>query len=184
MYFLNLLHNSSPLSMNSFDINKKEKNILDCFTYDLTTFFFDDYEEIASEETPATVMIVYQKILPWPEMKIFDAVQFRIFFDKENLTGSNPVNVKFISQEKTSDIKYLKKILEKVQKIYGTDDFGKGDWDKQDEEQYLKKDFRRVWTIEKGESFVSVEVNDEYGISLNILFYNNLIKEPEKNSDN
>ena len=60
----------------------------------------DAYEEIDSEETPATVMIVYQKDLPWMELEIFDAVQFRIFFDKENLTGSNPINVKFISKQK------------------------------------------------------------------------------------
>jgi hypothetical protein len=44
--------------MSTFETNKKEKSILDCFTYDLTSFFYDNYEEIDSEETPATVMIV------------------------------------------------------------------------------------------------------------------------------
>ncbi|MBI9065989.1 MAG: hypothetical protein JEZ09_01775 [Salinivirgaceae bacterium] len=165
--------------MNSFISNKKEKSILDCFTYDLATFFFDDYEEIDSEETPATVMIVYEKQLPWRELKIFDAVQFRIFFDKESLTGSNPVNVKFISKEKKSDVEYLKAIVNKVFSIYGNDDFENGEWNEEDDKQFEEESYRRVWTIEHGESFVCVEFNEEIGITLNILFFNNLIKESE-----
>lgn len=183
MYFLNLLSNSSPQLMNSFSINKKQKSILDCFTYDLTTFFFDDYEEIDSEETPATVMIVYEKVLPWQELKIFDAVQFRIFFDKESLTGSNPVNVKFVSKNKNTEKSNLQDILIKVLDIYGNDDMGKGAWDSNDDELFENKNYRRVWTIEQGESFVSIEFNEEFGITLNILFFNNLVKEPDNNNE-
>ena len=163
--------------MSTFETNKKEKSILDCFTYDLTSFFYDNYEEIDSEETPATVMIVYQKVLPWAEFGIFDAVQFRIFFDKENLTGSNPINVKFVSSVKQSAKKDLKNILTKVVAIYGNDDSRKGAWSKEDENAYSSKLYRRVWTIEQGESFVSIEYNETDGITLNILFFNNMLKE-------
>jgi hypothetical protein len=166
--------------MNTFNTIKKNKSILDCFTYDLTSFFFDDYKEIDGEETPATIMIVYEKKLPWNEMGIFDAVQFRIFFDKESLTGSNPVNVKFISLKKKVDLEVLKSIVEKVISIYGEDDFKNGNWNEEDDKAFNNKLYRRVWTIEKGESFVSIEFNESDGITLNILFFNNLLKEANK----
>lgn len=166
--------------MNVFGAKNKEKTILDLFTYDLTTFFYDDYEEVDSEETPATIMIVYQKGLPWKELEIFDAVQFRIFFDKESITGSNPVNVKFVSEEKSASVDDLKNIVDKIIDLYGEDDYRKGEWDNEDEKAFIDKNFRRVWTIEKGESFVSVEFSEENGITLSILFFNNLIKQSEK----
>ena len=162
--------------MGPFNLNKKSKSILDCFTYDLTTFFYDDYEEIDSEETPATFMIVYEKKLQWKELNLFDAVQFRIFFDKESLTGSNPVNVKFVSKGKAASLKHLQYIVDKVITIYGEDDYRKGDWTNEDEEAFKQKTYRRVWTIEKGESFISIEYNESIGIVLNILFFNNLLK--------
>lgn len=166
--------------MNVFGAKNKEKTILDLFTYDLTTFFYDDYEEVDSEETPATIMIVYQKGLPWKELEIFDAVQFRIFFDKESITGSNPVNVKFVSEEKSASVDDLKNIVDKIIDLYGEDDYRKGEWDNEDEKAFIDKNFRRVWTIEKGESFVSIEFSEENGITLSILFFNNLIKQSEK----
>lgn len=166
--------------MTTFEPNKIEKSILDCFTYDLKSFFYDNYEEIDSEETPATVMIVYQKELPWTELKIFDAVQFRIFFDKENLTGSNPINVKFISKEKKNSQEDLKSIVDKIFSIYGDDDFNHGCWDSDDEEAFNNEPYRRVWTIDQGESFVSVEHNGNDGITLNILFFNNMLKDSEE----
>jgi hypothetical protein len=166
--------------MNTFNTNKKSKSILDCFTYDLKSFFFDDYQEIDGEETPATIMIVYQKKLPWNEMGIFDAVQFRIFFDKESLTGSNPVNVKFVSLDKKFDLERLKTIVEKVVAIYGDDDLKRGSWSVEDEKAFADKNYRRVWTIERGESFVSIEFNEVDGITLSIIFFNNLLKEPDK----
>jgi hypothetical protein len=160
--------------MTVFESNKKEKSILDCFTYNLSTFFHDEYEEIDSEETPATFMIVYQKKLPWKELGIFEIVQFRIFFDKETITGSNPVNVKFVS--KIDDPLALKNIVNRVYSIYGTDDMQRGEWNPEDEKKLEEENFRRVWTIEKGESFVSIEKTESDGITLNILFFNNMIK--------
>ncbi len=161
--------------MSIFEANKKETSILDCFTYDLKSFFYDEYEEVDSEETPATVMIVYQKTLPWKELKTFDIVQFRIFFDKENLTGSNPVNVRFLSGTNESSIENAQYIINKIVTMYGPDNYLKSDWSDSDTEMFNQKQFRRVWTIDKGESFISVEFNQELGLTLNILFFNNLI---------
>ncbi|MFA6401686.1 MAG: hypothetical protein WCX31_08685 [Salinivirgaceae bacterium] len=166
--------------MNTFNPNKKSKSILDCFTYDLKTFFFDDYQEIDGEETPATIMIVYEKKLPWNELGIFDAVQFRIFFDKDSLTGSNPVNVKFISLTKKVDLELLKAMVERVLSIYGEDDHSNVDWNEADDKAFADKLYRRVWTIEKGDSFVSIEYNEKDGITLSILFFNNMLKETDK----
>ncbi|HAM98471.1 MAG TPA: hypothetical protein DCQ26_07645 [Marinilabiliales bacterium] len=165
--------------MGPFNLNKKSKSILDCFTYDLSSFFFDEYEEIDSEETPATIMIVYEKKLPWSELGVFDAVQFRIFFDKENLTGSNPINVKFISREHKRDAAQLQMIVDKIISIYGEDDYHRTNWDEEDDRAFTNEVYRRVWTIEKGESFVSVESNQTDGMTLNILFFNNLLKETD-----
>jgi hypothetical protein len=167
--------------MTVFETNKKEKSILDCFTYNLSTFFYDEYEEIDSVETPATFMIVYQKKLPWKELGIFDTVQFRIFFDKETITGSNPVNVRFIS--KIEEPTALKSIVNKVYSIYGADDSQIGEWNPEDEKKLEEDAFRRVWTIEKGESFVSIENTKADGISLNILFFNNMIKQSANEPD-
>ncbi len=166
--------------MSTFKTNKQEQSILDCFTYNLTSFFSDDYNEIDSEETPATVMIVYEKELPWQEFNVFDTVQFRIFFDKESITGSNPINVRFLSKNKEKNIETLKTIINKVASIYGKDNFGREEWTDEDDEIISSKNkYRRVWTIEHGESFVSVELNDKGGIFLDILFFNNLLEKKE-----
>jgi hypothetical protein len=169
--------------MGIFNTKKEESSILDCFTYDLTTFFYDDYEEVDSVETPATFMIVYQKELPWKELNFFDAVQFRIFFDKESISGSNPVNVKFINKNKKGGVVQVKKLVERVSSIYKADDKGVEGWGGADEEAVGNNSFRRVWTIEKGESFVSVESTEQDGITLSILFFNNLIKSSDKYLD-
>jgi hypothetical protein len=166
--------------MSTFKTNKQEQSILDCFTYDLTSFFSDDYNEIDSEETPATVMIVYEKELPWQEFDVFDTIQFRIFFDKESITGSNPINVRFLSKNKIKDVDILKTIINKIASIYGNDNFGRMEWNSKDDQIISSKNkYRRVWTIEHGESFVSVELNDDGGIFLDILFFNNLLEKKE-----
>lgn len=161
--------------MNSIQ-KEKRKSILDCINYDLTNFFYDDYNEIDSEETPATFMVVYEKNLGIKEFEIFDTIQFRIFFDKDKLTDSNPVNVKFINSENVSTSKKLEGIVATIISIYGEDDNRKGDWDDEDEKAFVDQSFRRVWTIEKGESFISVECLNDQGVTLSILFFNNLIE--------
>lgn len=169
--------------MSLFESVKKEKSILDLFTYDLTTFFYGQYEEVDSEETEGTFMIVYERKLPWVELKIFDTVQFRVFFDKENITGSNPINVKFIVKDNEITIDHLKYILSKVYEIYGKDDKDEGEWTEFDDKAFEEYTFNRIWTIEKGESFVSIFYTKEEKLVLNILFFNNLIKHTGKYLD-
>jgi hypothetical protein len=161
--------------MGTSDSNKQYSDILDLFTYDISSFFYDDYEEIDSEETPATVMIVYEKKIPWAELDIFNTIQFRIFFDKENITGSNPINVKFTSDIKEISSSDLKNIIKKIVSVCGNDNQGNGIWSKNDKKAFAAKSFRKVWSIEGGESFITIEYNKD-GLTLNILFFNNLIK--------
>jgi hypothetical protein len=169
--------------MSLFESVKKEKTILDLFTYDLTTFFYGQYEEVDSEETEGTFMIVYERKLPWVELKIFDTLQFRVFFDKENITGSNPINVKFISKENEATIDDVKYVIEKVFEIYGDDDKEEGEWTEIDDQAFEDGLLNRIWTIDKGESFVSVFYTEEEKLVLNILFFNNLIKHTGKYLD-
>ncbi|MCK4662104.1 MAG: hypothetical protein KAT68_04520 [Bacteroidales bacterium] len=169
--------------MGLFETSKKERNILDLFTYDLTTFFYGNYEEVDSEETEGTFMIVYERILPWVELNIFDAVQFRVFFDKNNITGSNPINVKFIIKENEPTKDNIQYIIDQIIEIYGSDDGDRGEWSENDDKDYENGRLSRIWTIETGESFVSISYNKEENLVLNILFFNNLIKHTGKYLD-
>ena len=169
--------------MSLFDSAKTEKNILDLFTYDLTTFFYGQYDEVDSEETEGTFMIVYERKLPWVELKIFDTVQFRVFFDKENITGSNPINVKFLVRENEISGENIKYVIDKIYEIYGDDDKEKGEWSEDDDKAVENYTLNRIWTIEKGESFVSVFYSEDEKLVLNILFFNNLIKHSGKYLD-
>lgn len=161
--------------MELFGSSKKDRTILDLFTYDLTTFFYGNYEEVDSEETEATFMIVYEKELPWSELKIFDYVQFRVFYDKETITGSNPINVKFICKNKKPTLEHVEYVVRQVAQVCGTDDLENEEWSDADVENFNNKTLKRVWTLAKGESFASVNY-DEEGLVLNILFFNNLLK--------
>lgn len=155
---------------------RKNKSILDYIGYDIKNFFNDNYYELRCEETIATVMIVYEKTVRKLEFDIFDKVQFHIFFDKENITSSNPINVKLISSKKLEDEDTIKKIINVVTKIYGIDDEQKGDWNDDDKNKLKDKTFKRIWTIEQGESFVNINNTKEHGLTLNILFVNNIVE--------
>lgn len=161
--------------MELFGTSKKEKTVLDLFTYDLTSFFYGNYEEVDSEETEATFMIVYEKELPWSELKIFDYVQFRVFYDKETITGSNPINVRFICKNKTVTLEHIQYVVDQMFQVCGMDDLGAGEWIESDVKSCENKSFKRVWTLARGESFTSVYYDTD-GLVLNILFFNNLLK--------
>ncbi|MBE9466799.1 MAG: hypothetical protein IMY72_00600 [Bacteroidetes bacterium] len=169
--------------MDLFDSEKKGKTILDLFTYDLTTFFYGEYEEVDSEETEETFMIVYEKKLPWTELNAFDTLQFRVFFDKHNITGSNPINVKLLAKDTIIDIDNVKSVVENVFDVYGKDDDERAEWTNQDKIDFFSKKLKRIWTIEKGVSFVTVYYNEDEKLVLNILFLNNLIKHTGKYLD-
>ncbi len=165
--------------MRFFDTSKKEKSILDIFTYDLTTFFYGDYQEIESHDTEAMFMIVYERKLPWSEMDLLDTVQFRVFFDKNNFTGSNPINVRLLARDFEITTAKLKVLVENIFELYGNDDSGRGEWTEEDENEFNNNDWERRWSIQEGESFITIYYN-ESGFEMNILFLNNIIKHTGK----
>ncbi len=150
--------------------DKKVESFFNCFNYDLTQFFHDDYTEVESVETPATFMVIYERPLAQPEFDIFDKIQFRIFYDKESITANNPINVKYIAQKYTPD--NIKKVADTICEFFGLDD--SGFCASANTETYSQQEFDLFWTIGEGESFISIEKGETDGLSLNILFYNNL----------
>lgn len=159
---MNLLEECSP-----------EKEFFSCFNYDLSMFFHDDYTEIDSIETPATFMIVYEKKLNTKEFNLFDRLQFRIFYDKEVITGDNPINVKLLSDSTIAED--TKTLTQHICKYFGLDD--SGICANPDNNVFEEEEYDLFWTIGNGESFISLEKNKGEGLTLNILFYNNLIKQ-------
>ncbi|NOZ45235.1 MAG: hypothetical protein GXO79_00480 [Chlorobi bacterium] len=165
--------------MNNIDNNNR--SILDLLNYDLTTFFQeDDYEEVDSQDTPGMFMIDYEKKLPKLELNVFDTVQFRVFFDKDNITGSNPVNVKLFAKGTEINRKKASYVVDQVFGIYGMDDYEKTVMDNEDHKTSIKGSLIRKWTIEKGISFISIYYEQNKMLELNILFFNNLIKHTGK----
>lgn len=156
-------------------MTKRNKNILDIINYDVKNFFNDNYYEFYSDETVATVMIVYEKMLRKLEFDIFDKLQFHIFFDKNVLIKDNPINIKLLSSSNNLKQANVEKIVAKIMAIYGADDEHKGAWREEDKMLVKNFTFKRIWTIGEGDSFVSLTCSKEWGMSLNVLFVNNLI---------
>jgi hypothetical protein len=154
------------------DVKTREEIFFDSFNYKLSSFFHDDYTEIDSIETPATFMIVYEKQLDQKEFCLFDRLQFRIFYDKEIITGANPVNVKLLSDDSYS-AESVMALAKEIGEIFGLDD--SGTCSNADINFYNADEYDLFWTIGDGESFISIEKDAKEGLSLNILFYNNLI---------
>ncbi len=157
---------------------KEPKNILDLFTYDLTTFFYEDYEEINSEEILDTVLIDYEKKLPWKEFDVFDHVVFRVFIEKTNITGTNHINVTMDAKEGFTK-EHIEGIIEKVTRISGIDDNRKGFWSGSDDENFEKGYLDRMWTLGKNENIYSLRLiyDKNSGLQLSILFFTNLLKQ-------
>lgn len=150
--------------------NTTEDIFFSKFNYNLSSFFHDEYTEVDSVETPATFMVVYEKTLDKKEFGIFDRLQFRIFYDKEVITGDNPINVKLLGDSTPESIMSLAK---EINDIFGKDDAGI--YENTDIEFFKKDEYNLFWTIGEGESFISIEKNKDDDPALNILFYNNLI---------
>jgi hypothetical protein len=157
---------------------KEPKNILDLFTYDLTTFFYEDYKEINSEEILDTVLIDYEKILPWKEFDVFNRVIFRVFIEKTNITGTNHINVSFYADEGFNKENIIH-IVEKITRITGIDDNRKGFWSESDDKNYEKGFVDRMWTLGKNENIYSLRMtyDENQGLNLSILFFTNLLKQ-------
>ncbi|MDA3865973.1 MAG: hypothetical protein PF489_04395 [Salinivirgaceae bacterium] len=156
---------------------KEPKNVLDLFTYDLTTFFYEDYNEINSEEILDTVLIDYEKTLPWKELEVFNRVVFRVFIEKSNVTGTNHINVTCFADDGYAK-EDLVKIIEKITRIAGIDDNRKGFWSDSDDENYENGFIDRMWTLGKNDNIYSLRLtyDPEQGPQFSILFFTNLLK--------
>ena len=155
----------------NMDGKTPEEVFFDSFNYKLSSFFHDEYNEIDSIETPATFMIVYEKDLKQKEFGLFSKLQFRIFYDKEVITGSNPVNVKLLCDNYSAES--VMTLSKRICDVFGLDD--SGTCGNADIDFYNADEYDLFWTIGDGESFISIERDKKDGLSLNILFYNNLV---------
>lgn len=165
--------------MTTFGLFNDPKNIIELFTFDLTTFFYEeDYEEVGSDEKDGVFMIEYEKNLPWIEHDLFQKVVFRIFNDKNNIVGSNHINVEFPANEQDVSPEKVSKLINKLTQIYGWDDENRGNWNDQDESNFADKIFERQWTLGEGKYIYSVRImyNHKDGLTLKILFFNHLLE--------
>lgn len=169
--------------MAPFGLFKEPKNIIELFTFDLTTFFYEeDYEEISSDEQDGVFMIEYEKSLPWIELDLFHKVIFRVFNDKNNIIGSNHINVSFPTEEEQVTLAKVKKLINKLNKIYGWDDENRGEWSESDDADFKDGLLERLWTLGEGKFIYSVRVNHTHrdGLVLKILFFNHLLELTKK----
>jgi len=164
--------------MSAFGLFKEPKNIIELFTFDLTTFFFeDDYEEISSNEKDGVFMIEYEKALPWTELGLFNTVVFRVFNDKKNLNGSNHINVRFSYNITDFPNKHIIKLVNKINKIYGFDDENRGEWSENENNYLTTNQLIRQFTLGEGKNIYTVRLSTKDKVLLlEILFFNHLVE--------
>lgn len=164
--------------MDTFGLLREPKNIIELFTFDLSTFFYEeDYSEVQSEERDGIFMIEYTKQLPWIELELFDQVLFRVFNDKSNITGGNHINVQLPASTEKISIERVERLVRNLFKLYGWDDENRGDWSDIDRKDFNDNLLERVWTLGENKNIYSVKLsyNHKYGLELKILFFNHLL---------
>lgn len=164
--------------MDYFTSGSKEKTILDILTFDLSTFFYGEYQEVKSEEEEGTFMIDYEKKLPWSEFDIFDHLQFRVFNDKKNIHGSNHINAILMNRETSFGEEKVISMIDKIFQIYGKDDLQKERWTENDSKFFKNKEFERIWTIGKDKDIYTIQIkfDEQDRLCLSILFLTNLLR--------
>jgi hypothetical protein len=164
--------------MNTFGLLKEPKNIIELFTFDLTSFFYEeDYTEIHSEEVDGIFMIEYSKELPWIEHELFENVVFRVFNDKANIVGGNHINVNLAATPEKLTVEKVHKLVDQLYQIYSYDDENKGQWSQSDLGDFQQKTLERLWTLGENKNIYSVKLtySSKYGLELKILFFNHLL---------
>lgn len=177
IYLLLLL--SKQVNMDNLGLLSEPKNILELFTFDLTTFFYEeDFEEIDCYEEKGVFMVEYKKNLPWLELDFFDHVVFRVFNDKENIVGSSHINVKMPANVQFQTNELVKKLTNTLFNLYGWDDESKGDWIETDTSAFKIGQLTRTWTLGEGKYVYTVKLqqDENKGVLLQILFFNHLLK--------
>ncbi|MGE4289791.1 MAG: hypothetical protein AB7E36_13990 [Salinivirgaceae bacterium] len=164
--------------MAAFGLFKEPKNIIELFTFDLTSFFMEeDFREVLCEESDGVFMIEYEKKLPWCEHDLFEKVVYRVFNDKKNIIGSNHINVRFHAHSDRVNVENTKTLINKLHKTYGWDDENRNEWSTKDEHDFNNASLIRQWTLGEGKFIYQVKINQSRttGLTLTILFFNNLL---------
>ena len=146
--------------MSILDAANKPKNILEMLSFDLTKFFADnDYCEIESKDIEGVFMVEFEKEFPLVELGMFDKVVFRLFNDKDNINGSNHINVTMPANPRYVTQKNAKALINSLYAIYGYDDDRKGEWDEADIKMFQVKDLERQWTIGNDKCVYAVKMS-------------------------
>lgn len=155
-------------------------NILDLISFDLTKFYIGDYKEIGTEDTPAILIVDYEKRLAQKEFNIFDTLRFRVLFDKSNITGETHINASFRAKKKRISKEETIELVNKLSNYFGADNSGRSNWSTSDEDDFNSYNLHRIWSSGLGDNFVSISYKEITGLELNILFLNNLLKHSGK----
>lgn len=164
--------------MSGLGLFMEPKNIIELFTFDLTTFFYeDDYEEISSHEKDGVFMIEYEKALPWIELGLFQSVVFRVFNDKNNIIGSNHINVRLSAPIDENTHSSVVKLVHKLTQIYGSDDDNQENWTDKDAHNMASGCLKRQWTLGEGKYMYTVRLSaGTQLLKLEVLFFNHLLE--------
>lgn len=164
--------------MSFLNSQSNNRTILDLLTFDLSTFFYGDYQEINSEEQGEMFLIDYEKELPWVEFEIFDYLQFRIFNDKKNIHGSNHINAILINKEFAFTIENTQEFLNEIFQLYGKDDNNQTECNEKDIQDFHEKKLEHIWTIGKTDDLYTIKIsfNAQKQFCLSIILFTNLLK--------
>ena len=172
--------------MSILDAANKPKNILEMLSFDLTKFFADnDYCEIESKDIEGVFMVEFEKEFPLVELGMFDKVVFRLINDKDNINGSNHINVTMPANPRYVTQKNAKALINSLYAIYGYDDDRKGEWDEADIKMFQVKDLERQWTIGNDKCVYAVKMSytENHGFYLKIFFFNRLVEAIKKENE-
>lgn len=153
-------------------------NLLGLLGYDLATFFDDGYTEIESAESDGFFMVIYERPLPEVESGCFDTVQFRVYMGKENVNGSNPINVRLYSKHIDPATEAVAAFCDRVHTALGNDDDNNTRFGQADRDALGRRNWQRVWSQVEQEWFAVLLRNDNT-LELNIIYYNKMMEHLE-----
>ena len=169
--------------MSILDAQNKPKNILELLSFDLTKFCADnDYCEIESKDIEGVFMVEFEKEFPLVELGMFEKVVFRLFNDKNNINGSNHINVTMPANPRYITSARVKSLINSLYGIYGYDDDRKCEWNDADMTAFAEKDLERQWTVGNDKCVYTVKLSytEKHGLILKIFFFNRLVEAIKK----
>ena len=127
-------------------------------------------------------MVEFEKEFPLVELGMFEKVVFRLFNDKDNINGSNHINVTMPANPRYITQKNVRSLIDSLYGIYGYDDDRKGEWDENDNKAFQAKDLERQLTIGNDKCVYAVKMSytEKHGFYLKIFFFNRLVEAIKK----